>query len=424
MSLPELSHEEIRRYSRHLLLDDVGMEGQRRLKSSSVLCIGSGGLGSPLLMYLAAAGVGTIGIVDDDVVDESNLQRQVVHATEAVGTPKVDSARARIAQINPLVGVITHKLRLDATNALELVRPYDLVVDGSDNFPTRYLVNDACVLCGKPLVYGAVQRFEGQLSVFNYCGGPHYRDLFPEPPPAGSVPSCAEAGVVGVLPGVIGVLQATEALKVLLGRSEAEVLSGRLLVCDAAAGTTWPHGLEGANHAGGRLPLCACLGGCHRMRARYDAMAMRFSTINFKKRADAPAVTQLSSLDAPCADAACGPRAALAAAEPFARVGVLEARRRMEHEGWQPFVLDVRTQAEARIVSLPFVDLQQPHRKVLKVAAQLPAEGRDILVHCKSGVRSAAACHALAAHGLSRLYNLDGGILGWARQVDPTMPTY
>ena len=171
MSLPGLSHEEIRRYSRHLLLDDVGMEGQRRLKSSSVLCIGSGGLGSPLLMYLAAAGVGTIGIVDDDVVDESNLQRQIVHATEAVGTPKVDSARARIAQINPLVGVVTHRLRLDATNALELVRPYDLVVDGSDNFPTRYLVNDACVLCGKPLVYGAVQRFEGQLSVFNYRGG-------------------------------------------------------------------------------------------------------------------------------------------------------------------------------------------------------------------------------------------------------------
>ena len=361
MSLPGLSHEEIRRYSRHLLLDDVGIEGQRRLKSSSVLCIGSGGLGSPLLMYLAAAGVGTIGIVDDDVVDESNLQRQIVHATEAVGTPKVDSARARIAQINPLVGVVTHRLRLDATNALELVRPYDLVVDGSDNFPTRYLVNDACVLCGKPLVYGAVQRFEGQLSVFNYRGGPHYRDLFPEAPPPGSVPSCAEAGVVGVLPGVIGVLQATEALKVLLGRSEAEVLSGRLLVCDAAAHTTRgrgcrveavttrPHGLEGASHVGGRLPPCACVNGCRCVRARYDAMAMRFSTISFKKRADAPAVTQLSSLEAaPCAEAACGPRAAPAAAEPFARVGVLEARRRMEHEGWTPFVLDVRTQAEAR----------------------------------------------------------------------------
>ena len=268
--LPPLSHEEIRRYSRHLLLDDVGMEGQRRLKGSSVLCIGGGGLGSPLLMYLAAAGVGTIGIVDDDVVEESNLQRQIVHATDAVGTPKVDSARTRIAQINPHVAVVTHQLRLDATNALELMRPYDCVVDGSDNFPTRYLVNDACVLTGKPLVYGAVQRFEGQLSVFNYRGGPNYRDLFPEPPPPGSVPSCAEAGVVGVLPGVIGVLQvsssrsaapgrdgrrasgplcrassarrmiraacasqATEALKVLLGRGE--VLSGRLVVYDAMA---------------------------------------------------------------------------------------------------------------------------------------------------------------------------------------------
>ena len=230
--LPELSHDEIRRYSRHLILDDFGVRGQRKLKGTSILCIGSGGLGSPALMYLAAAGMGTIGVVDDDVVDESNLQRQIIHSTQVLGTPKVDSAEQRVDGINPHANFRKHPLRLDASNALEIIAQYDLVLDGSDNIPTRYLVNDACVILGKPLIYGAVQKFEGQVSVFNYRGGPNYRDLFPEPPPPGEVPSCAEGGVLGVLPGVIGCMQATEAIKVALGR-ETGTLSGRLLIYDA-----------------------------------------------------------------------------------------------------------------------------------------------------------------------------------------------
>ena len=230
-TLPELSHDEIRRYSRHLILDDVGVAGQRRLKGAKVLCIGSGGLGSPALMYLSAAGVGTIGVVDDDVVDESNLQRQIIHSTDAVGQPKVESAEARMTQINPHVQLRTHPFRLTAENALEVIGQYDLVVDGCDNFPTRFLVNDACVILGKPLVYGAIQKFEGQVSVFNFDGGPNYRDLFSEPPPPGQVPSCAEAGVLGVLPGVIGCMQATEAIKIILGKGTS--LSGRLLLYDA-----------------------------------------------------------------------------------------------------------------------------------------------------------------------------------------------
>ncbi|KAL3920412.1 MAG: hypothetical protein SGPRY_005260, partial [Prymnesium sp.] len=229
--LPSLSHSEIRRYSRHLILDDVGVEGQRRLKGAKVLCIGSGGLGSPALMYLSAAGVGTIGVVDDDVVDESNLQRQIVHSTSAVGVPKVKSAQARVSEINPNVELQLHQLRLTAENALEIIAQYDLVVDGCDNFPTRFLVNDACVILGKPVVYGAIQKFEGQVSVFNYQGGPNYRDLLSEPPPPGEVPSCAEAGVLGVLCGIIGTMQATEAIKIILGKGKT--LSGRLMMYDA-----------------------------------------------------------------------------------------------------------------------------------------------------------------------------------------------
>jgi len=239
--LPELTHDEIRRYSRHLILEDVGIEGQRRLKAARVLCIGSGGLGSPALVYLAAAGVGTIGVIDNDVVDESNLHRQIIHSTDAVGMPKVESAGERVRQINPTVKFVPHNAHLDASNALELFRQYDVVVDGSDNFPTRYLVNDACVILGLPLVYGAVQKFEGQISLFNMLlpdgsRGPNYRDLFPEPPPAGSVPSCAEGGVLGVLPGVIGTMQATEAIKVVLGvgeRKPKDTLSGRLVLYNA-----------------------------------------------------------------------------------------------------------------------------------------------------------------------------------------------
>ncbi|KOO29934.1 adenylyltransferase sulfurtransferase [Chrysochromulina tobinii] len=299
--LPELSHEEIRRYSRHLILDDFGMRGQRKLKATKVLCIGSGGLGSPVLMYLAAAGVGTLGLVDDDVVDESNLQRQIIHTTSTLGKSKVDSAAARVTDINPNVVVHKHTFRLTSTNALDVIAQYDLVVDGSDNFPTRYLVNDACVILGKPLVYGAIQKFEGQVSVFNYRGGPNYRDLFPEAPPPGEVPSCAEGGVLGILPGVIGCMQATEAIKVALGREEG-TLSGRLLI--------------------------------------YDAMRMRF------------------------------------------------------HE-------------------------------VSHISTSLPRD-RDILVHCKGGARSAAACQTLAQLGFEkdRLFSMDGGILAWAKRIDKSMPIY
>ena len=218
--LPELSRDEIRRYSRHLLLKDFGVLGQRKLKATSVLCVGAGGLGSPVIMYLAAAGIGTLGVVDDDAVDESNLQRQIVHCGDAVGAPKVDSAEMRVKGINQHVNFRKHALRLTSLNALNILQGYDLVVDGSDNFATRYLVNDACVILGKPLVYGAIQAFEGQVSVFNYNGGPNYRDLFPEPPPPDEVPSCAEGGVLGILPGVIGCIQATEAIKVALGSEE------------------------------------------------------------------------------------------------------------------------------------------------------------------------------------------------------------
>ena len=384
---PELSHAEIRRYSRHLILDDVGVQGQRRLKATKILCIGSGGLGSPAIMYLAAAGIGTIGVIDDDVVDESNLQRQIMHSTDAVGTPKVDSAEGRVGGINPHVEFIKHRLRLTAANALEVVAPYDLVVDGSDNFPTRYLVNDACILLGKPLIYGAVQKFEGQVSVFNYRGGPNYRDLFPEPPPPGEVPSCAEGGVLGILPGVIGCLQATEAIKVALG-VESGTLSGRLLI--------------------------------------YNAMRMRFHEVRMAPRSGAPPITQLIDYDgfcrgeATCASTAKKPRVER---EPFEHIGVDEAARRMRDDGWQPFVLDVRSRAEAEIVSLPCVDLLQPHRQVAHAAERLPRD-RDILVHCKGGVRSKAACHTLAGLGFTRLYTLDGGIIDWAKRIDQSMPIY
>jgi molybdopterin/thiamine biosynthesis adenylyltransferase/rhodanese-related sulfurtransferase len=385
--LPAMSHDEIRRYSRHLTLDEVGVEGQRKLKASRILCIGSGGLGSPTLMYLAAAGVGVLGVVDDDLVDESNLQRQVLHSTSTLGTPKVDSAASRIESLNPHVEVVKHGARLTASNALEIIGAYDLVIDGSDNFPTRYLVNDACVICNRPLVYGAVQKFEGQVSLFNYRGGPNYRDLFPHPPPPGEVPSCAEGGVLGVLPGVIGCLQATEAIKVALGRTEG-TLSGRVLI--------------------------------------YDALEMRFNQMRLSPRADAPPIRELIDYEGFCSGDSCSvpkPDGAGVGAAGFGCIDVVEAERRMREEGWEPFVLDVRSKAEAAIVSLPFVNLQAAHRGVESIVGALPTD-RDILVHCKSGVRSRAACKTLAHLGFARLFSLDGGILGWAKSIDTSLPTY
>jgi molybdopterin/thiamine biosynthesis adenylyltransferase/rhodanese-related sulfurtransferase len=383
---PELSHEEIARYSRHLILPEVGMAGQRRLKGSSVLCVGTGGLGSPLLLYLAAAGVGRIGIVDFDTVDASNLQRQVLHGTSSVGTPKVQSARARILDLNPHVQVDTYETPLSSANALDILAPYDVVVDGTDNFPTRYLVNDACVLLGKPNVYGSIFRFEGQASVFNHDGGPNYRDLYPEPPPPGLVPSCAEGGVLGVLPGIIGCIQAAETLKLLLG--QGTTLSGRLLL--------------------------------------FDALHMRFRELKLRRDPDARPITALIDYDQFCGVPAAHPHAPSREEAPvmpgtFARITVADAQRRI-HEGWKPFVLDVRAQSEADIVKLSFCDALIPHTEVAARLAEVPKD-REVLVHCKLGGRSSQAAQVLADAGY-RVTNLEGGITAWAREIDPSMPVY
>ena len=383
--LPKLTGEEIARFSRHLILDEVGMAGQRKLKGSAVLCIGTGGLGSPLLMYLAAAGVGRIGIVDFDVVDESNLQRQVLHGTASVGRPKVQSAAERIKDINPHVQVDIYEEALTSENALKIVEPYDVVVDGTDNFPTRYLVNDACVILGKPNVYGSIFKFEGQASVFNYKGGPNYRDLYPEPPPPGLVPSCAEGGVLGILPGVIGCIQATETIKILLGKGDT--LSGRLLL--------------------------------------YDALGMNFRQLKLRKDPNLKPITELIDYQQFCGVPSNDhEQDVVAEEEPFQRLDVSSAKAKLD-AGWAPYVLDVRRPAEAEIVKLPFADRLHPHSDITAIAAELPKD-RDILIHCKMGGRSAAAATALAQAGFDpqQLFNLDGGIVGWAKTVDSSLPVY
>lgn len=375
--LPELTREEVARYSRHLILPELGVEGQRRLKAGSVLCVGTGGLGSPLLLYLAAAGVGRIGIVDFDVVDESNLQRQVIHGTQFLGKPKVRSAVARIADLNPHVKVEVYEEPLTSANALRILRDYDVVVDGTDNFPTRYLVNDACVILGKPNVYGSIFRFEGQASVFNLGDGPNYRDLYPEPPPPGLVPSCAEGGVLGVLPGVIGTIQATETLKILTGIGTT--LSGRLLL--------------------------------------YDALHLTFRELKLRRDPARRPITELIDYDQFCGVPSHPP-----AVTAYTPLTVAELKSRWD-AGWRPFVLDVRKAHEAEIVSLPFVDRLEPHESVGQIAGQLPHD-RDIVVTCKSGGRSAKAATALSELGVGRLFNLEGGVLAWAREIDPSLPTY
>jgi molybdopterin/thiamine biosynthesis adenylyltransferase/rhodanese-related sulfurtransferase len=398
MKLPELSRDEISRYSRHLILDEVGIEGQRKLKAGSVLCVGTGGLGSPLLLYLAAAGVGRIGIVDFDVVDESNLQRQIIHGTSKVGVKKVLSAAERLKDINPFVRVDIYEEPLKSYNALEILAPYDVIVDGTDNFPTRYLVNDACVLLGKPNVYGSIFQFEGQASVFNYQGGPQYRDLYPEPPPPGLVPSCAEGGVLGILPGVIGCIQATETVKIILGIGET--LSGRLLI--------------------------------------YDALRMQFRELILRKDPHGIPITQLIDYDQFCGIPGAGhgapghgapPIAAAAATDEGAapvngwgRLSVSEAKKKLD-KGWKPYVLDVRKPHEAQIVKLSFADRLHPHEDVRSIVGELPRD-RDILIHCKMGARSAVACEVLINSGFSRVFNLEGGINAWAREIDKNLPTY
>jgi adenylyltransferase/sulfurtransferase len=380
-TLPLLSHDEIARYSRHLILPEVGLEGQRRLKGASVLCVGTGGLGSPLLLYLAAAGVGRIGIADLDTVDASNLQRQVIHGTASLGRSKVQSARARILDLNPHVTVDTYEEALTSDNALRILAPYDVVVDGTDNFPTRYLVNDACVLLGKPNVYGSIFRFEGQASVFNHEGGPNYRDLYPEPPPPGLVPSCAEGGVLGVLPGIIGCIQAAETLKLLLG--VGTTLSGRLLL--------------------------------------FDALGMRFRELRLRRDPDAPPITGLIDYQQFCGVPGHAREEAPVRAGAWARIDAREAHRRRS-EGWRPFVLDVRGAAEAAIVSIPGTDALVPHTEVAARLAEIPRD-REVLVYCKLGGRSSQAAQVLAESGY-RVSNLEGGVIAWVRDVDPSLPVY
>ncbi|MCY4076274.1 MAG: molybdopterin-synthase adenylyltransferase MoeB [Acidobacteria bacterium] len=387
---PALSNQEVARYSRHLIMPEVGMDGQLKLKAASVLCIGAGGLGSPVAMYLAAAGVGRIGLVDFDVVDYSNLQRQIIHGTPDVGRRKLDSARDSLHAINPEVEVETHEVALSSANALDLLGGYDVIVDGTDNFPTRYLVNDACVLLGRPNAYGSIFRFEGQASVFGAKDGPCYRCLYPEPPPPGLVPSCAEGGVLGILPGVVGTIQATEAVKLIIGRGEP--LIGRFLV--------------------------------------YDALRMRFRELKLRKDPDCPVcgdrptVTELIDYEQFCGVAPAAPDTGTAGAGPAADAGdeatVEELKSRLDAGG--VFVLDVREPQEFQICRIPGSTLI-PLGELPKRLGELEGRG-EMIVHCKSGVRSAKAVKLLREAGFDGARNLRGGILRWIDAVDPSLPKY
>ena len=382
---PTLSPDEVRRYSRHLILPEVGMDGQKKLKAARVLCIGAGGLGSPVGFYLAAAGVGTIGIVDHDTVDLSNLQRQILHGTADVGRSKLQSAKEKINAINPEVRVETYETALTSKNALELFESYDVIVDGTDNFPTRYLVNDACVILGKPNAYGSIFRFEGQASVFGTKEGPCYRCLYPEPPPPGLVPSCAEGGVLGVLPGIVGCIQANETLKLILGIGEP--LVGRFLV--------------------------------------FDALRMKFRELKLRKDPDCPVcgvnptVTELIDYEQFCGIV---PQAAAeAAGGGLPEITVLDLKARMDR-GEDVFVLDVREPHEYEINRLPGSTLL-PLGDLPERFTELDAN-REIVCQCKSGVRSARAANFLRDHGFKNVKNLKGGVLAWVDQVDPTQPKY
>ena len=387
MPFPELSLAERQRYSRHLLLPEVGEEGQRRLKAARVLCIGAGGLGSPAALYLAAAGVGTIGIVDFDAVDVSNLQRQIIHGTNDVGRSKIASARDRIEALNPEVHVETFDARFSVANARTLVDAFDVIVDGTDNFPARYLVNDACVMFGKPNAWGSIFRFEGQASVFAAPGGPCYRCLHPEPPPAGLVPGCAEAGVLGVLPGVIGTIQATEALKLILGIGAP--LVGRFLV--------------------------------------YDALTMRFRDLKLPKDPDCPVcgvhptITELRESDGYCSTEQGDNRHASQTKGTTSEMTVRELKARMDG-GRAPVILDVREPSEAAICRIPgsrLISLGELPRRLDELD---PAA--EIVVYCKSGVRSARAVALLREKSFSRATNLAGGILSWINEIDQSLARY
>lgn len=389
----ELSHEEVQRYSRHLIMPEVGMAGQKKLKAASILLIGAGGLGSPLAMYLAAAGVGRLGLVDYDVVDYTNLQRQIIHGTKDVGRLKLASAKDRILDINPHVQVDTYEVPLTSENALELFAPYDIIIDGTDNFPTRYLTNDACVLLGKPNVYGSIFRFEGQASVFYAKEGPCYRCLFPEPPPPGLVPSCAEGGVLGVLPGTIGAIQATEAIKLILGQGES--LIGRLLL--------------------------------------YDALNMSFDEVRLRKNPNCPicgehpTLTELIDYEQFCGMPA-HDHSEFSAADLngngyVSQITPQQLKARLD-KGDDLFILDVREPHEWDISNLAHLGaVLIPKGEVLNRMNELDT-AREMVVQCRSGARSTDVILELQKHGFSKLHNLDGGINRWAKEVEPELPVY
>lgn len=381
----QLTKEEYERYSRHLILPEVGLEGQKRLKAASVLCIGTGGLGSPLLLYLAAAGIGRIGIVDFDIVDSSNLQRQVIHGTSWVGKPKIQSAKTRILEINPYCQVDLYETRLTSENALDIVKPYDIVVDGTDNFPTRYLVNDACVILGKPNVYGSILRFEGQASVFNYEDGPNYRDLFPEPPPPGMVPSCAEGGVLGILPGIIGLIQATEAVKIILGKGTT--LSGRLLL--------------------------------------YNALEMKFRELKLRPNPVRPVIEKLVDYEQFCGITQAKEQEAqrLMAIQEM----TVQELKQLLDTGTKDFVLvDVRNPNEYEIAKIPgavLVPLPDIEQGLGVEKVKQLMNGHRLIAHCKMGGRSAKALGILKESGIEGI-NVKGGITAWSREIDPSVPEY
>jgi molybdopterin/thiamine biosynthesis adenylyltransferase/rhodanese-related sulfurtransferase len=378
-----LSKEEVLRYSRHLIMPEVGMEGQLKLKQAKVLCIGTGGLGAPLGLYLAAAGVGRIGVVDFDSVDYTNLQRQVLFGTSDVGRPKTEAAAKRLRNLNPEIQIDTFETRLTSENALDVLKDYDVIVDGTDNFPTRYLVNDACILLGKPNVYGSIFRFEGQLTVFGCPGGPCYRCLYPEPPPPGLVPSCAEGGVLGVLPGIVGTIQAAETIKLIIGKGES--LIGRLLL--------------------------------------FDALGMRFRELKLRKNPECPVcgehrtITKLIDYDQ-----FCGIRGGEAPMTPtnVPEITPRELKVRLDR-GDDLFILDVRETHEYEICNLRghLIPLGELSRRVHELDSS-----REIVAHCRSGKRSADAVEFLLKAGFRKIWNLKGGILAWSDEVDPAVPKY
>ena len=397
-ALPELSNEEIARYSRHLILPEVGMEGQQKLKAAKVLCVGTGGLGAPLALYLTAAGIGTIGLVDFDTVDESNLQRQIIHSQSTVGKLKVDSAEIMLKGLNKNVNVIKHNTMLTSANALEIFKDYDVIADGTDNFQTRYLVNDACVLTGKPNAYGSIFRFEGQASVFATETGPCYRCLYPEPPPPGLVPSCAEGGVLGILPGLVGVIQATEVIKLILGIGEP--LIGRLLLVDSLAMSFRTLKLR-------KNPECpAC--GTHEIK----------ELIDYDQFCGITAPTELGPLEV----SSHGKTADLPIVDGIPQLSVEQYKARLD-AGDKPFLLDVREPHEYAIVNLgaPLIPVGQLPDRIAEIPV---AKDAEIVVHCKSGARSQKASLALKAAGFTNVSNLAGGITAWADRIDKSLPKY